>query len=109
MESKIRHVIPKYIGPHGVPIRKWLFEHPRFRTHIIRNMDMILQKIRRRYPSFRHMDLHANNVTYYRGRLCLSHFEHARLDSSIPVSYDLDTFIGTLDPLAADIAMGITS
>lgn len=110
MMSECAKVIPKYVfRGTGVPIKQWLAKHPRFRRQIIRNMHLILVKIRTRFPSFRHMDLHAHNVYYEGGRLKISQFEHARLDPTVPVEYDMKTFTDSLEESAADIARRLTS
>jgi Ser/Thr protein kinase RdoA (MazF antagonist) len=108
--SEYAKVIPKYVfRGTGVPIKQWLAEHPRFRKHIIHNMHLILVKIRTRFPSFRHMDLHARNVMYDGGRLKIRHFKHARLDPTVPVGYDMKVFEESLEESAADIARRLTS
>jgi hypothetical protein len=103
--------IPKYVfRGEGVQVGEWLMKHPRFRKQIIHNMRRILDKIHIRYPSFRHMNLNSSTVFYNDGRLKLSHFEHARMDSSIPKNHDLMTFIKSLgEPSAAEIARRLTS
>jgi hypothetical protein len=55
------------------------------------------------------MDLHAHNVYYEGGRLKISQFEHARLDPTVPVEYDMKTFTDSLEESAADIARRLTS
>jgi hypothetical protein len=55
------------------------------------------------------MDLHACNVFYEAGRLKLSNFEHARMDPTVSVDYDMKTFIESLEESAADIARRLTS
>lgn len=108
--SEYAKVIPKYVfRGTGTPIKQWLAKHPRFKRQIIHNMHLILVKIRTRFPSFRHMDLHACNVFYEAGRLKLSNFEHARMDPTVSVDYDMKTFIESLEESAADIARRLTS
>lgn len=84
----------------GVSVKKWLCTHrytTKTLTKIIRNVRLILDKIRRRYPGFRHMDLHTGNVLVYKDRIMIIDFGLSRFNAkNLCPCYDLKMFTRSL-------------
>ena len=84
----------------GVSVKKWLCTHKytnKTLAKIIRNVRLILDKIRRRYPGFRHMDLHAGNVLVYKDRIMIIDFGLSRFNANnLCPCYDLKMFTRSL-------------
>ena len=84
----------------GVSVKKWLCTHRytnKTLAKIIRNVRLILDKIRRRYPGFRHMDLHTGNVLVYKDRVMIIDFGLSRFNAkNLCPCYDLKMFTRSL-------------
>lgn len=81
---------------HGVSLKKWLKTH-KYKPEIVQNVRLILRKIRRKYPGFRHMDLHVGNVLVYRGRLMIIDFGLSKLNAkNVPLNRDMSVFLKSL-------------
>ncbi len=85
----------------GVSLKKWLTNSPklydRVLMQIIKNVRLILNKIRRKYPGFRHMDLHLDNLLIHRGRILIIDFGMSRFNAyATSVGYDMHLFLNSL-------------
>jgi tRNA A-37 threonylcarbamoyl transferase component Bud32 len=85
---------------YGMSLKKWLKTHKftnAMLMQMIRNVRLILCKIRRKYPGFRHMDLHLDNVLFYNGRIMLIDFGMSKFKAgSTSVHYDMHLFLNSL-------------
>jgi len=113
IQQKLYRLLPKYIPKplsykngimkskkYGMSLKKWLKTHTFTKSmlmQIIRNVRLILCKIRRKYPGFRHMDLHLDNVLFYNGRIMLIDFGMSKFKSgATSVQYDIHLFLNSL-------------
>lgn len=114
IQKKLHDLVPKYVPKpisykngimktrkYGVSLKKWLLTHKYTDvtlSQIIKNVRLILGKIRRKYPEFRHMDLHLENVLFYKGRIMIIDFGLSKLSrhGNTPVCYDINTFLNSL-------------
>lgn len=85
----------------GVSLKTWLRRHPRVSdsvlSQIIKNVRLILLKIRRKYPGFRHMDLHLGNLLFYKGRIMIIDFGMSKFKAgSTSPCYDYHFFLNSL-------------
>lgn len=114
IQKKLYSLIPKYIPKPlsykngimktkkcGTSLKKWIGAQKCIKgsiiSQIIKNVRLILGKIRRRYPGFRHMDLHIGNVLFYRGRVMLIDFGLSRMNApKVCCCKDMNTFIRSL-------------
>lgn len=113
IQKKLHNSFPKYIPKpisykngimktkkFGTSLKKWLSTHRfsnRVLSEIIRNVRLILGKIRRRYPGFRHMDLHIGNVLFYKGRIMIIDFGLSKLNApGVCPCKDLNVFVRSL-------------
>ena len=85
---------------YGVSLKKWLKTHKftnAMLMQMIRNVRLILCKIRRKYPGFRHMDLHLDNVLFYNGRIMIIDFGMSKFKAgNTSVYYDMHLFLNSL-------------
>jgi tRNA A-37 threonylcarbamoyl transferase component Bud32 len=113
IQKKLYKLLPKYIPKPlsykngimkskkcGISLKKWLRTH-KFTNSIlmqmIRNVRLILCKIRRKYPGFRHMDLHLDNVLMNNGRILIIDFGMSKFNSGKTSSqYDMHLFLNSL-------------
>lgn len=109
MQKRLHELVPKYIPEplnykngimkskkYGVSLKQWLKTH-RYKPEIVQNVRLILRKIRRKYPGFRHMDLHVGNVLVYRGRLMIIDFGLSKLNAkNVPLNRDMTVFLKSL-------------
>ena len=109
MQKKLHELVPKYVPEplsykngimkskkYGVSLRQWLKTH-KYKPEIVQNVRLILRKIRRKYPGFRHMDLHIGNVLVYRGRLMIIDFGLSKLNAkNVPLNRDMSVFLKSL-------------
>lgn len=109
IQKKLHKILPKYIPEplsykngimksrkYGVSLKVWLNTH-KYTPQITKNVRLILKRIRRKYPGFRHMDLHVGNVLVCRGRLMIIDFGLSKMDGkSIPVNRDMSVFLKSL-------------
>lgn len=109
IQKKIHKIVPKYVPEplsysngimkskkYGVSLRQWLKTH-KYKPEIVQNVRLILKKIRRKYPGFRHMDLHIGNVLMYRGKLMIIDFGLSKMNAkNVPVNRDMTVFIKSL-------------
>ena len=114
IQKKLYALIPKYIPKPisykngimktkkcGISLKKWLGSHKyvsnKTISQIVKNVRLILSKIRRRYPGFRHMDLHIGNVLMYNGRTVIIDFGLSKMNSpGVCPCRDINTFIKSL-------------
>ena len=114
IQKKLHAFLPKYVPRAlsykngrmiseklGVSLKTWLRRHPNVTNsvlaQIVKNVRLILEKIRRRYPGFRHMDLHIGNVLMCRGRVMLIDFGLSKMNGRrVQVNRDMNTFIKSL-------------
>ena len=114
IQKKLYSLLPKYIPKPlsykngimkttkcGTSLKKWLGSQKCIKgsiiSQIIKNVRLIIGKIRRRYPGFRHMDLHIGNVLFYRGRVMLIDFGLSRMNApKVCCCKDMNTFIKSL-------------
>lgn len=113
IQQKLYKLLPKYIPKplsykngvmkskkYGTSLKKWLKTHKFTNSmlmQIIRNVRLILCKIRRKYPGFRHMDLHLDNVLFYSGRIMIIDFGMSKFKSgNTSVHYDMHLFLNSL-------------
>jgi thiamine kinase-like enzyme len=85
----------------GVSLKRWLKTHPRVSNavikQIINNVRLILMKIRRKYPGFRHMDLHLGHLLFYKGRVMLIDFDMSKMKAGKTCKcYDYQFFLHSL-------------
>ncbi len=112
IQKKLHTAFPKYIPKPlgysqatgimrsqkcGVSLKKWLKTHKYTRSTIskfIQDVRLILEKIRRKFPGFRHMDLHIQNVLVCRGRCMIIDFGLSKFSvpATKPVGYDMCIF-----------------
>ena len=109
MQKRLYKLVPKYIPEpisykngimksrkYGVSLKQWLKTH-KYRPQIAQNVRLILNKIRRKYPGFRHMDLHIGNVLVYKGKIMLIDFGLSRLNAKgVSQNRDMITFFNSL-------------
>lgn len=109
MQKRLHELVPRYVPEplsykngimkskkHGVSLKKWLKTH-KYKPEIVQNVRLILRKIRRKYPGFRHMDLHIGNVLVYRGRLMIIDFGLSKLNAkNVPLNRDMSVFLNSL-------------
>lgn len=82
----------------GISLKKWLSNKKysdRIIFQIIRNVQLILKKINKRYPRFRHMDLHLDNILIDKGRIRITDFGISRFTTG-KVCYDVHFFLNSL-------------
>jgi tRNA A-37 threonylcarbamoyl transferase component Bud32 len=114
IQKKLYKLVPKYVPKPivftngvmktkkcGVSLKKWLSTQKCIKasliSQIIKNVRLILEKIRRGYPGFRHMDLHIGNVLMCRGRVMLIDFGLSKMNAPrIQCCRDMNTFIKSL-------------
>ena len=114
IQKKLHTLLPKYIPKpfsykngimtsrkSGVSLKKWLRTHNKTTNsvimQIIKNVRLILCKIRRKYPGFRHMDLHLHNVLMSNGRILIIDFGMSKLSAGrTSVQYDMHFFLNSL-------------
>ena len=113
IQKKLHTLLPKYIPKpfsykngimksrkSGVSLKKWLRTHKFTNSmlmQIIKNVRLILCKIRRKYPGFRHMDLHLDNVLMNNGRILIIDFGMSKFNSGkTSPHYDMHLFLNSL-------------
>lgn len=115
IQKQLYKIVPKYVPKPvsytaggimktkkcGVSLKKWLSSQKCIKgsliSQIIKNVRLILEKIRRRYPGFRHMDLHIGNVLMCSGRVMLIDFGLSKMNARrVQVNKDMNTFIRSL-------------
>lgn len=115
IQKKLYSIVPKYIPKPlgyykggimkskkcGVSLKKWLGSRKcitnKLITQITRNVRLILDKIRRRYPGFRHMDLHIGNVLFQNGRIMIIDFGLSKMNApKVCPCKDMNTFIKSM-------------
>lgn len=113
IQQKLYKLIPKYVPKPlsytkgvmkskkcGTSLKKWLKSHPRVTDcilmQIIRNVRLILSKIRRKYPGFRHMDLHIDNVLMNNGRVMIVDFGMSKFKTTKDMCYDFHLFLNSM-------------
>lgn len=116
IQKKLYRSIPKYVPKpldyrngfliskkQGVSLKRWLMTHTftnAILMQIIRNVRLILVKIRRIYPGFRHMDLHLGNLLFDRGRILITDFGMSKFKAGrTSVCYDYHFFLNSLRAL----------
>lgn len=113
IQKKLHTLLPKYIPKPisykngimmsqrcGTSLKKWLKTH-KFTDvmlmQMIKNVRLILNKIRRKYPGFRHMDLHLGNVLFHRGRILIIDFGMSKFrPGNTSAFYDIHLFLNSL-------------
>lgn len=114
IQKKLHAFLPKYVPRAlsykngrmiseklGVSLKTWLRRHSNVTNsvlaQIIKNVRLILLKIRRKYPGFRHMDLHLGNILFYNGRILLIDFGMSKFKAgSTSPCYDYHFFLNSL-------------
>ena len=115
IQKQLYKIVPKYIPKPigyssggimktkkcGMSLKKWFSSQKCIKSslisQIIKNVRLILGKIRRRYPGFRHMDLHIGNVLMCNGRIMLIDFGLSKMNARrVQVNRDMNTFIKSL-------------
>jgi tRNA A-37 threonylcarbamoyl transferase component Bud32 len=113
IQKKLHSLVPKFVPKplsyrngimktkkFGTSLKKWLGTHRynnKILSEIIKNVRLILAKIRRRYPGFRHMDLHIGNVLFYRGRIMIIDFGLSKMNApEVSPCRDINVFIRSL-------------
>lgn len=114
IQKQLYKIVPKYVPKPvsfkdgvmktkkcGMSLKKWITGKKCIKasliSQIIKNVRLILEKIRRRYPGFRHMDLHIGNVLMCRGRVMLIDFGLSKMNGRrVQVNRDMNTFIKSL-------------
>lgn len=113
IQKKLHAIVPKYIPKpikykngimysekQGVSLKTWLKTHKVSNSvlvQIIKNVRLILMKIRRKYPGFRHMDLHLGNVLFNKGRIMIIDFGLSKFKpGKISPCYDYHLFLNSL-------------
>lgn len=85
----------------GVSLKTWLRLHSNVTKsvlmQIIKNVRLILLKIRRKFPGFRHMDLHLGNILFYKGRIMFIDFGMSKFKpGNTSPYYDYHFFLNSL-------------
>lgn len=112
IQKKLHKILPKYIPAVlsykngimtskkcGISLKKWLLTHnfnDSILMQIIRNVRAILTKIKKRYPNFRHMDLHLDNVLFNKGRVLFTDFGISKFSYKVSSVYDVHFFLNSL-------------
>lgn len=114
IQKKLHAFLPKYVPRAlsykggitiseklGVSLKTWLRRHPNVSDvvlkQIVKNVRLILMKIRRKYPGFRHMDLHLGNLLFYKGRILIIDFGMSKFKAgSTSLCYDYHFFLNSL-------------
>lgn len=114
IQKKLHAFLPKYVPRAvsykegvmiseklGVSLKTWLKRHPNVTRsvlmQIVKNVRLILMKIRRKYPGFRHMDLHLGNLLFYKGRILIIDFGMSKFKAgSTSLYYDYHFFLNSL-------------
>lgn len=114
IQQKLSALFPKYVPralsykngimtskKMGVSLKAWLGRHSNVTTsvlmQIVKNVRLILLKIRRKYPGFRHMDLHLGNLLFYKGRILIIDFGLSKMKAgSTSPCYDYHFFLNSL-------------
>jgi tRNA A-37 threonylcarbamoyl transferase component Bud32 len=114
IQKKLHALLPKYVPRAlsyrkgvmvseklGMSLKTWLRSHPNVTrqvlTQIVKNVRLILMKIRRKYPGFRHMDLHLGNLLFYKGRIMIIDFGMSKFKAgSTSPCYDYHFFLNSL-------------
>lgn len=82
----------------GMSLKKWFYIRKgtdRIAYQIIRNVQIILKKITKRFPTFRHMDLHLGNVLINNGKILITDFGMSKFTSG-KVGYDVHFFLNSI-------------
>lgn len=82
----------------GMSLKTWFRltkYNDRIVFQIIRNMQLILKKINKKFPKFRHMDLHLDNILINKGKLLITDFGMSRFTTG-RVGYDIHFFLNSL-------------
>lgn len=126
IQRKLHAILPKYIPQvlsykngvmisekMGVSLKTWLRRHSTVTnsvlSQIIKNVRLILIKIRRKYPGFRHMDLHLGNLLFYKGRILIIDFGMSKLKAgSTSPCYDYHFFLNSLRSFMMKIKRPVT-
>jgi tRNA A-37 threonylcarbamoyl transferase component Bud32 len=111
IHKKIYNIIPKYTTrpisyrhgiliseTRGISLKRWLKinkYNDAVLMRIIRNVMLILKKIQARYPKFRHMDLHLDNLLIHRGKVLIIDFDKSKFTSSRK-GYDVHFFMNSM-------------
>jgi tRNA A-37 threonylcarbamoyl transferase component Bud32 len=115
IQKKLYTLFPKYIPKPlgyykggimkskkcGVSLKKWMSSRACISTRLVnqitRNVRLILEKIRRRYPGFRHMDLHIGNVLFNKGRIMIIDFGLSKMNApKVCPCKDMNIFIKSM-------------
>lgn len=114
IQKKLHSFLPKYVPrvvsyrkgvliseKLGVSLKTWLRRHPNITNsvimQIVKNVRLILLKIRRKYPGFRHMDLHLGNLLFYKGRIMFIDFGMSKFKAGYTSPcYDYHFFLNSL-------------
>lgn len=116
IQKRLHRLIPKFVPKPlsykngvmksvkcGVSLKKWIGSHrcsDRTISQITKNVRLILNKIRRRYPGFRHMDLHAGNVLMCKGRVMLIDFGLSKMNApGVCPCRDMNVFVKSIRKL----------
>lgn len=82
----------------GISLKKWLSTKKYSDNtvfQIIRNVQLILKKINKKFPKFRHMDLHLDNILIHNGKIRITDFGMSRFTTG-KVCYDIHFFLNSL-------------
>ncbi len=114
IQKKLHAFLPKYVPAAlsykkgvlvteklGVSLKTWLRRHSNITNsvlmQIVKNVRLILLKIRRKFPGFRHMDLHLGNILFYKGRIMIIDFGMSKFKAgSTSPCYDYHFFLNSL-------------
>lgn len=111
IQKKLYRAFPKYIPKpisykkgvmtsvnSGISLKNW-FRLKKYNDNtvfqIIRNIQLILKKINKEYPNFRHMDLHLGNILINNGKLLITDFGMSKFTTG-RVGYDVHFFLNSL-------------
>lgn len=111
IQRKLYKAFPKYIPKPfsyrngiltskncGVSVKKWLRTskyNDDIVFQIIRNVQLILKKINKKYPRFRHMDLHLDNILINNGKILITDFGMSKFTTG-KVGYDVHFFLNSI-------------
>ncbi len=112
IHKKLYKILPKYIPKpisykngiltsqkRGLSLKKWLKTHKYTNGNLMRiinNVVLILKRIHARYPTFKHMDLHLDNILLHNGRILLIDFDMSKFTSMVNKCYDVHFFMNSL-------------
>jgi serine/threonine protein kinase len=82
----------------GISLKKW-FRYNRYNDvivfQIIKNVQLIMKKINKKFPKFRHMDLHLDNILINNGKILITDFGMSKFTTG-RIGYDIHFFLNSI-------------